>query len=214
MSQTTQNNFATFAREVAYAPPPDQPLISDRAPTGSGGSRASSWFPSSGGASTHSTTASYQNGGLPTWGDSYGGGGGGGMDAESSMGGTGAGAGLNEWETRFGWRVDFEAALAYLLGPISALLLLILETKNDYVRFHAYQSAVYTTSLVVLQFLLRFILPKWLSIVLLVMFGSSVLFLAGRAYYDANSSSVGQGGIVRYHIPYVGDLADRWVSEE
>jgi hypothetical protein len=42
----------------------------------------------------------------------------------------------NLWETRFGWRVDVEAAVAYLFGPISALALLILETNNDYVRFH------------------------------------------------------------------------------
>lgn len=25
----------------------------------------------------------------------------------------------NSWETRFGWRVDFEAGGAYLLGPLS-----------------------------------------------------------------------------------------------
>lgn len=58
------------------------------------------------------------------------------------------------WETRFGYRVDMMAAFAYILGPISgmlldtvseedvadllakAFLLLILETQNDYVRFH------------------------------------------------------------------------------
>ena len=65
---------------------------------------------------------------------------------------------INQWETRFGMRVDLLAAAAYLLGPISgkyiwswqdymsiliqgliefiALLCLILETHNDYVRFH------------------------------------------------------------------------------
>lgn len=64
----------------------------------------------------------------------------------------------NQWETRFGARVDVLAAFAYLLGPISgthsiqnkvryfkklinasnyaALICLILETHNDYVRFH------------------------------------------------------------------------------
>lgn len=60
----------------------------------------------------------------------------------------------NEWETTYGLRVDLLAAFAYLLGPISgsiksflltrayipagrpALALLVLETHNDYVRFH------------------------------------------------------------------------------
>lgn len=66
----------------------------------------------------------------------------------------------NAWESRFGWRVDLMAAASYLGGPITgesqrtagnlstqwqhesfadadvALLFLILETQNDYVRFH------------------------------------------------------------------------------
>jgi hypothetical protein len=29
--------------------------------------------------------------------------------------------GVNEWETRFGWRVDIEAAVAYLGGPITGV---------------------------------------------------------------------------------------------
>lgn len=65
---------------------------------------------------------------------------------------------VNQWQTRFGWRTDVVAASAYLLGPISgelnssldahadadvcpvmlaALILLILETHSDYIRFHS-----------------------------------------------------------------------------
>lgn len=43
------------------------------------------------------------------------------------------GAGHDQYETTFGWRVDVEAAAAYILGPFLAILLLILEVKNDYV---------------------------------------------------------------------------------
>jgi hypothetical protein len=39
----------------------------------------------------------------------------------------------NEYETCYGLRIDLEAAAAYFLGPILAILLLIIETKNDYV---------------------------------------------------------------------------------
>lgn len=52
----------------------------------------------------------------------------------------------NPYGTRFKIRLDFEAPLAYLLGAISGILLLILETRNDYVRFHAWQSTLIAVS--------------------------------------------------------------------
>ncbi|KAF9505022.1 hypothetical protein BS47DRAFT_596564 [Hydnum rufescens UP504] len=117
MAGKINNTFATFAREVQYTPPPDSsPLVAS--------SSRANWLPTQ--SSAGQVNTSYQAGGVPTWGDSYAGGAG---AAEA------AGA-VNEWETRFGFRVDVEAAVAYLLGPVSALLLLILETKNDFIRFH------------------------------------------------------------------------------
>lgn len=98
-----QDSYVAFAREVQYQPPPDapyQPVISSTRP---------SWFAAS--SSSRGPETSYQAGGVPTWGDSYSGGG-------EEGGQEGAGT-VNEWETRFGWRVDVEAALAYVLGPIS-----------------------------------------------------------------------------------------------
>jgi len=201
-----QDSYAAFAREVQYQPPPDaRPVIASTSAT------RPSWFAAAGSSSSSRGVAetSYQAGGVPTWGDSYGGGGG---EDERLLE---SAAAPNEWETRFGWRVDFEAALAYLLGPISALLVLILETKNDYIRFHAYQSAIFSTSLLVLKFLSQFIFPaKWFSIVFTITIILSALALAGRAFRDANSESIGQGGLPRYHLPYIGELADRWVGEE
>lgn len=54
---------------------------------------------------------SYQSGGIPTWETSIGGGSGADDEVESQM--------RNQWETRYGMRVDFLAAWAYVLGPIS-----------------------------------------------------------------------------------------------
>jgi hypothetical protein len=60
-------------------------------------------------------------------------------DAENGYAGSGApmiasgGAGHDAYETTLGGRVDLEAAAAYITGPVLAILLLILETKNDYV---------------------------------------------------------------------------------
>lgn len=62
-------------------------------------------------------------------------------DAENGYAGpstslTGAGgnySGHDAYDTTYGWRVDIEAAATYIAGPILAIILLILETKNDYV---------------------------------------------------------------------------------
>ena len=129
-----QNNFAAFAREAAYAPPPDQsaPSANHLASGSTAGARGASWFPS-----MPSSSSSYQNGGIPTFGESYGGGGVG--DEEDGLLGTGSG--VNEWETRFGWRVDFEAAVAYLFGPISGVFTFSVDMNAVEVLYSLLRSA-------------------------------------------------------------------------
>jgi len=101
--------------------------------------------------------------------------------------------------------VDFEAAAAYAAGPLLAILLLILETKNDYVRFHAWQSLLLSIPIAILHFILH--ASKFFTWLLLIadiaIFGQ----LAYRALKDAET-------LERYHLPYIGDLASRWVDEE
>lgn len=100
--------------------------------------------------SSRSVDTSYQSGGIPTFNTSVAGGAGAAEDVEGQT---------NQWETRYGMRVDVLAAVAYLLGPISgvwnaigfqimhtlnvclALALLVTETQNDYVRFHGWSSS-------------------------------------------------------------------------
>jgi len=149
-----------------------------------------------------SANSSYQAGGIPTWGTSAGGGAG--YDAEVQE------AQVNQWQTRFGWRTDVVAACAYILGPISALVLLILETHSDYIRFHSYQSALLTTPLILIRLFLSLVrFPHFLIIMWNILMIFAVLFMAVRAYRDAND-----GGLDRYRLPVIGDLADRWVGEE
>ncbi|ALO60575.1 hypothetical protein CNE03395 [Cryptococcus deneoformans JEC21] len=116
----------------------------------------------------------------------------------------------NAWESRFGWRVDAMAAAAYLAGPLTALVFLILETRNDYVRFHAYQSALLTTPLLVLLLLFNLLLPlpAFLRTLFIVASVGATLYAAFRAWRDA------QEGLERYWLPYIGPIAERWVSEE
>jgi len=102
------------------------------------------------------------------------------------------------------------AAVAYLLGPITALALLILETSNDYVRFHAYQSALLTTPLLLLRGMVGLLgFPSWLLFISTLLLVASALYMAVRAYRDAN-----QSGLARYRLPYIGELADHWVGDE
>ncbi|EJD03907.1 uncharacterized protein FOMMEDRAFT_19234 [Fomitiporia mediterranea MF3/22] len=201
---STSSNFAsTFA---PYTPPPDDPVQRPPAPASASRTKAPPrpWFP------TQPETSSYQSGGLPTLGTSYGGGGAGGV----TMGGFGnqpeADGPTNQWESRFNMRVDVLAAFAYLLGPISALICLILETHNDYVRFHAYQSALSTTPLVLLRIFTSLVhFPSFLNTLITIILVVFILFMAFRAYVDA-----ARNNLTRYYLPYVGLLADQWVSEE
>ena len=74
---------------------------------------------------------------------------------------------------------NFAAALAYLAGPFSGILMLLVERANEYVRFHAWQSIVglgglglLSAGLLVLSFLTLLLSPfvftlmYWLAYVL------------------------------------------------
>jgi uncharacterized membrane protein len=74
---------------------------------------------------------------------------------------------------------NFAAALAYLAGPFSGILILLVERANEYVRFHAWQAIVglgglglLAAGLLVLSFLtlllspLVFTLMYWLAYLL------------------------------------------------
>ena len=79
--------------------------------------------------------------------------------------------------------LDYESMLAYLLlPPAGAVLLLILEHKSDYVRFHAWQSALLFTTLVILHLIFSF--SSFLSYTLLVTDLGLISWLAWSAYRD------------------------------
>ncbi|KAL9047353.1 MAG: hypothetical protein Q9214_000050 [Letrouitia sp. 1 TL-2023] len=71
---------------------------------------------------------------------------------------SGGGLNVNLFETSLPLRLDYEACLAYLLlPPAGGVFLLVMEHKSDYVRFHAWQSAlVFTAMFVSLRVYTRF----------------------------------------------------------
>ncbi|KAJ1974838.1 hypothetical protein H4R35_003424, partial [Dimargaris xerosporica] len=123
-----------------------------------------------------------------------------------SMGGGRGMIRVNRYETSLPLRPDVEAAGAYLLGCLSGVVLLILEQKNDYVRFHAWQSCLLTTAMLVVLIFLGLIstVLYWLAFVMALLV---LLALAYRAYLDGST-------LERYQVPYLGQYANHWVNSE
>ncbi|GAW03668.1 hypothetical protein LENED_005408 [Lentinula edodes] len=116
----------------------------------------------------------------------------------------------NQWETRYGTRVDMLSAFAYILGPLSALAVLIIETQNDYVRFHGYQSALFTTPIIVFRAFLSILqFPQWFRTFVTVLIFVGQLYMAFRAYIDAS-----QNGLSRFQLPIIGPIASQWLADE
>ncbi|KAK3938810.1 hypothetical protein QBC46DRAFT_450912 [Diplogelasinospora grovesii] len=113
---------------------------------------------------------------------------------------------VSEFDTSLGIRLDYEACLAYLaLPPLGAILLLILERKSDYVRFHAWQSSLLFTALFVLHLLVSW--STFLSWVLSIGDLALIGWLVVNAYRDADT-------LDRYEIPIVGQIASRILDDE
>ncbi|KAJ3934619.1 MAG: hypothetical protein NXY57DRAFT_993483 [Lentinula lateritia] len=193
----SSNNLASFA---PYMPPPDDPAYSGRSNTSAakGPSHSRPWFPHQ----QSSQSVSYQSGGIPTFNDSQAGGSGNSASEELES--------HNQWETRYGTRVDMLSAFAYILGPLSALAVLIIETQNDYVRFHGYQSALFTTPIIVFRAFLSILqFPQWLRTFVTVLIFAGQLYMAFRAYVDAS-----QNGLSRFQLPIIGPIASQWLADE
>ena len=100
------------------------------------------------------------------------------------------------------------AALSYLFGPISGIVVLVMEKNNKFVRFHALQSTLWFLFLAIVSWILNIIssfpIIGWilgifinpiLTILGIIAIGS-IIFLAYKAY---NNES--------FKIPIVGDVA-------
>lgn len=96
-------------------------------------------------------------------------------------------------------------AVAYLLGFITGIVILLVEKKSRFVRFHAMQSSILFGGLFILNIVLGFIpLLGWLTgfILSLAAFGLWIL-LMWKAF---------QGEM--YKLPYIGDLAEKQLGKQ
>lgn len=112
------------------------------------------------------------------------------------------------FESALPLRLDMAAALTYALGPITGIGFLMKEWKNDYVRFHAWQSCLASLPLLFLH--MFFILVGAGSGWQWFLFCVDVL-LAGWCAYKAYTNGE---SLVRYELPFFGPIASRWTDAE
>ncbi len=110
------------------------------------------------------------------------------------------------------------AALSYVLGLITGIIFVILEKDNDYVRFHAFQSIIYSLAWIVvsiawsiLMTILGFILPVLGFIIeLLGTLFLLVVGLGGFVLWIILIIKAYQGQ--RFKLPVIGDMAERYAT--
>nr|WP_321496381.1 DUF4870 domain-containing protein [uncultured Methanolobus sp.] len=103
-------------------------------------------------------------------------------------------------ETKLGVSENIAGVIAYILGFITGILLLIIEKENSFVRFHAAQSTVLSGILFILGIILGFIpIIGWL-IALFLPFVAIILWLF--LIYMAFSGKM-------YRLPVLADFADK-----
>lgn len=91
-------------------------------------------------------------------------------------------------------------AVAYLLGWVTGIVLLLVEKENKFVRFHAMQSTILFGALTLIGFVpfIGWILAPILAIPAFILW----LFLMWKAF---NGES--------YKVPYVGDFAEKQLAK-
>ncbi|CAO2648082.1 Nn.00g090040.m01.CDS01 [Neocucurbitaria sp. VM-36] len=113
---------------------------------------------------------------------------------------------VDMFTTSLGWRLDYEACLAYLLlPPAGGVLLLVLEHQSDYVRFHAWQSSLLFAFAFVIHIIFSW--SSFISWVLLIGDIAGIGWLTYRAYLDAAT-------LDRYEVPFFGPLASSILDDE
>ncbi len=95
-------------------------------------------------------------------------------------------------------------AVAYLLGFITGVVLLLVEKKSKYVRFHAMQSTILFGGLFIVNLGLGFIpLLGWLVNVVLSLAGFVLWILLMWKAFNGET----------YKVPYVGELAEKQLAK-
>jgi len=102
-----------------------------------------------------------------------------------------------------GLNSNIAAVLAYSLGCISGIVLLIVERRNRYVRFHAMQSTLTFLAVLVMAMIVGSVPVVGRLLVVLLSSMTSVVWLVLMF-----KAFTGQ----RYQLPYLGAIAERAIG--
>jgi uncharacterized membrane protein len=108
--------------------------------------------------------------------------------------------------TRLGWDEVVECSTAYVLGSISSILLLIFETYNRNVRFHAWQSFCAFTPLMSMKLIGMILFPTHHVRIMLLIGAIEILLACYMSYQTA------QGHYIR--IPFISNWAERCIAND
>ena len=95
---------------------------------------------------------------------------------------------------------NVEAAMSYLLGPITGVMVYLLEKENKFVRFHAMQSIIFSVVVFIAMQLATFSIALLIGILLVpvVSVGSFIVWL--MLMYKAYNNE-------EWELPYIGKIA-------
>jgi uncharacterized membrane protein len=138
------------------------------------------------------------------------------MSTESTT--TGSQESVKKTETHSGLDENVAGALTYALGFLSGLFFFVTEKENDFVRFHALQSIIFSVSAFVLYWVINTILFSLFLSPGMWTAGGGVLFsllslvtslislaLLGVWLFLMYKAYSGE----RYKLPIIGDLAEQ-----
>ncbi len=106
-------------------------------------------------------------------------------------------------KTSTGLEENIAGLLCYVLGWLSGLILLLIETENKFVRFHAVQSIIVFGALNIVGLVFGWI--PWFGWVISSLIGGLAFVFWVVLMYKAYQRTM-------YKLPVAGDLAEKWSS--
>ena len=107
-------------------------------------------------------------------------------------------------KTALGLDRNVSALLAYVLGWVSGLIIILIEKEDDFVRFHAMQSIITFGALTVLSIMFG-------TMFMLFGFIGPLIQVAGIALWILLMVKAYQGE--KFMLPVIGEMADKWAKK-
>lgn len=102
------------------------------------------------------------------------------------------------------------AAISYLLGFITGIVILLVEKNDKFIRFHAMQSTLTFGALFIINFVIGLIFGSIAIIGVLATLVSTLISLASIVVWIVSMVKAFQGQMFKW--PIVGDIAERQVK--